>query len=40
MADTLIQLRRIGEYSYGWEDAGLEHPRCDSFLFMIDNEKK
>ena len=26
MADTSIRLWHIGEYSYGWEDAGLERP--------------
>ncbi len=35
MADTSIRLWHIGEYAYGWEDAGLERPRHDSFLFLI-----
>ena len=40
MADTSIRLWHIGEYAYGWEDAGLERPRHDSFLFLIADEKK
>ena len=40
MADTSIRLWHIGEYAYGWEDAGLEKVRHDSFLFMIDDGKK
>jgi hypothetical protein len=27
MADTSIRLWHIGEYAYGWEDAGLEKDR-------------
>ena len=40
MADTSIRLWHIGEYAYGWEDAGLERVRHDSFLFLIADEKK
>ncbi len=40
MADTSIRLWHIGEYAYGWEDAGLEKVRHDSFLFMIEEAKK
>ena len=40
MADTSIRLWHIGEYAYGWEDAGLERPRHDSFLFLITDEKQ
>ncbi len=40
MADTSIRLWHIGEYAYGWEDAGLDRPRHDSFLFMIADETK
>jgi hypothetical protein len=40
MADTSIRLWHIGEYAYGWEDAGLERPRHDSFLFLIADGKK
>lgn len=40
MADTSIRLWHIGEYAYGWEDAGLEKVRHDSFLFMIGDGKK
>ena len=39
MADTSIRLWHIGEYAYGWEDAGLERVRHDSFLFLIADEK-
>ena len=38
MADTSIRLWHIGEYAYGWEDAGLDRPRHDSFLFLIADE--
>jgi hypothetical protein len=40
MADTSIRLWHIGEYAYGWEDAGLEKVRHDSFLFMMEDGKK
>ena len=40
MADTSIRLWHIGEYAYGWEDAGLDRPRHDSFLFLIADEKQ
>jgi hypothetical protein len=30
-ADTTIRLWHIGTYRYGWEDAGMERPRFDSF---------
>ena len=41
MADTSIRLWHIGNYAYGWEDAGQERVRHDSFLFMLpDGEKK
>jgi hypothetical protein len=33
MADTSIRLWHLGEYPYGWEDAGLEWPRYESFTF-------
>jgi hypothetical protein len=40
MADTSIRLWHIGNYAYGWEDAGQDRPRHDSFLFMLaDGEK-
>ena len=35
MADTSIRLWHIGEYRYGWEDAGQDRPRHDSFLFLM-----
>ena len=37
MADTSIRLWHIGEYAYGWEDAGLDRPRHDSFHFLIND---
>lgn len=41
MADTSIRLWHIGSYAYGWEDAGQDRPRHDSFLFLLgDGEKK
>lgn len=40
MADTTIRLRHLGEYAYGWEDAGLERPQCDSFVFMFADPKR
>jgi hypothetical protein len=41
MADTSIRLWHIGDYRYGWEDAGQDRPRHDSFLFLMnDGEKK
>jgi hypothetical protein len=40
MADTSIRLWHIGEYAYGWEDAGQDRPRHDSFLFYIADGKK
>jgi hypothetical protein len=30
-ADTTIRLWHIGMYKYGWEDAGMDRPRFDSF---------
>ena len=31
MADTGVRLWHIGSYAFGWEDAGMEHPRMASF---------
>lgn len=36
MADTSIRLWRLGAYSYGWEDAGSEPPRHDTFHFHVE----
>lgn len=36
MADTTIRLWRAGSYSYGWEDAGTEAERFDTFHFHVD----
>ena len=40
MADTSTCLWHIGEYAYGWEDAGLERARHDSFSFVISGGKQ
>jgi hypothetical protein len=40
IADTTIRLGHIGEYVYHWEDAGLDRPRHDSFLFLVADENK
>jgi len=32
MADTTIRLWHIGNHAYGWEDAGMERERFDSFV--------
>ena len=40
MADTSIRLWHIGEYAYGWEDAGAERRRNASFVFLVAAEKK
>jgi hypothetical protein len=39
MADTSIRLWHIGAYRYGWEDAGQDRPRHDSFLFLLGDGK-
>ena len=35
MADASIRLWHIGQYAFGWEDAGQDRPRHDSFLFLL-----
>ncbi len=40
MADTSIRLWHVGEYSYGWEDAGLERPRYNSFTLNFPQRTK
>jgi len=35
MADTTIRLWRVGSYGYGWEDAGNDPERFDSYEFHI-----
>ena len=41
MEDTSIRLWHIGHYAYGWEDAGQDRLRHDSFLFLFgDGEKE
>jgi len=32
MADTTIRLWHIGNHAYGWEDAGMERERFDTFV--------
>ncbi len=39
MADTSIRLWHIGEYAYGWEDAGSQRPRRGSFVFLVGDQK-
>lgn len=36
MADTTIRLWRTGSYGYGWEDAGSEPKRFDSYRFQVE----
>lgn len=36
MADTTIRLSRMGHYGYGWEDAGSDPPRYDTFHYHVD----
>jgi hypothetical protein len=36
MADTSIRLWRIGSYGFGWEDAGSEPERCDTFRHQVE----
>jgi hypothetical protein len=36
VADTSIRLWHIGEFPYGWEDAGVDWPRHASFAFQIE----
>jgi hypothetical protein len=31
MADTTIRLWHVGSHSYGWEDAGVDRERFDTF---------
>jgi hypothetical protein len=40
MADPSIRLWHIGEYAYGWEDAGQDRQRHDSFTFFLNGGKK
>lgn len=35
MADTTIRLWRVGSYGYGWEDAGGDPERFDSYEFHV-----
>jgi hypothetical protein len=36
MADTTIRLWRTGSYGYGWEDAGRDPERFDTFHFQVE----
>ncbi|WP_406700945.1 class I SAM-dependent methyltransferase [Singulisphaera sp. Ch08] len=36
-ADSSIRLWHIGTYRYGWEDAGRDRPRADSFTLNFDD---
>jgi hypothetical protein len=35
MADTTVRLFHIGNYHYGWEDAGRTVPRYGRFKFHL-----
>lgn len=35
-ADTRIRLWHVGTYHYGWEDAGIDHARFDTFHMDLD----
>ena len=36
MADTTIRVWHLGTYAYGWEDAGIEPPRFQTFDLGLD----
>lgn len=36
MADTTIRLMHVGNYSYGWEDSGLDRERFETFVLNFD----
>jgi hypothetical protein len=36
MADTSVRLWRLGPYGFGWEDAGVEPERFDTFHFHVE----
>jgi hypothetical protein len=36
MADTSVRLWRVGSYGYGWEDAGSDPERFDTYDFHVD----
>jgi hypothetical protein len=36
LADTTIRLSRMGNYGYGWEDAGSDLPRYETFHYHVD----
>jgi hypothetical protein len=40
MADTTIRLWHIGSHAYGWEDAGREPGRFDSFTLNFGPERE
>lgn len=35
VADTAIRLWHVGDYAYGWEDAGIDRDRYGDFLFRF-----
>lgn len=37
MADTSIRLWRIGSYGFGWEDAGSDPERFDTFHYQVES---
>ena len=36
MTDTTIRLWRVGTYGYGWEEAGSDPERFDTFHFRVE----
>jgi predicted O-methyltransferase YrrM len=38
-ADTTIRLWHVGQYRYGWEDAGMDRPRFDSFTMNFGDQR-
>jgi len=39
VADTSVRLWHVGNYTYGWEDSGLERERTGSFTLHLSGEK-
>jgi len=39
MADTSVRLWHVGNYTYGWEDSGLERERTGSFTLHLNGVK-
>ena len=39
LGDTSIRLWHVGNYAYGWEDAGMDHRRFDSFTLNFPDQR-